>query len=184
MSTSRWQHALNLLRAIRNAAHGSRKVRAQKAVDAAKKIPVAPKPPAAPKATVLHYPAIIAARTQSANGPQHGVGECLMAVQECYGIRPRDPSAAAAWAAAKVKHRTSDPNAIPRGYPVFWTGGGSGFGHIAIATGNGMCWSTDIKRTGFFDLVPIDLIRTAWPGHTLVGWTEDLEGVTVVAKTR
>jgi hypothetical protein len=139
------------------------------------------KPPVVPPTPpVLHYPAIIAARTQSQNGPQFGEGECLMRVHDCYGIGALFPSAAAGWTGARMKHPTADPAVIPRGYPVWWTGGSHGFGHVAIAAGNGMCWSSDIRRIGFFDLVPIDEIHAKW-GLTLVGWTEDLNGQTVVA---
>jgi hypothetical protein len=70
---------------------------------------------------------------------------------------------------------------VPRGYPVFWSGGSAGHGHIAIAAGDGACWSTDIRRPGYFDRVPIDEIRTAW-GLTLLGWTTDLNGEPVPAE--
>lgn len=130
------------------------------------------------------FPAIISARGQSQTGvPMLGEGQCLRYVQGAYGIAPRDPDAINAWRRAGMKHPQIDPMKIPRGYPVFWSGGSSGHGHIAIAAGNGMCWSTDIKRVGFFDFVPIDLIRTQW-NLTLLGWTEDLEGAKVVAEKR
>jgi cell wall-associated NlpC family hydrolase len=176
---TRWQRALDLLRKIRHASTGTKRDRAQAAIDATKAIP-APKPPPPVKVDPLIFPAIIAARTQSQHGPAFGVGECLMRVHDCYGIGALFPDAAAAWAGAKVKHHTSDPTAIPRGYPVWWTGGSKGFGHVAISAGNGMCWSTDILRPGFFDLVAIDRIRTQW-GLALVGWSEDVNGVKVVA---
>jgi len=130
--------------------------------------------PPAPKVKV--YPQIKAAREQSANGPQFGVGECMMRVRMCYGIPAVNPDAATAWRNARVKHgpRTK----APRGYPVFWTGGSHGFGHVAIATGDGNCWSTDIKRPGFFDLCPISEINARW-GLTYVGWAEDLNGVPI-----
>jgi hypothetical protein len=178
---TRWQRALALLRAARKIAtsHGrhARAARAQAAIDAVRNIP-APPPPVKPEAKV--YPAIIAARTQSRNGPRFGVGQCLMRVRECYGIGPLYGTAAAAWAGAIRKHRTTDPGAIPRGYPVWWTGGSQGFGHVAIASGNGMCWSTDIRRPGYFDVVPISAITDEW-GLTLVGWSDDLDGQPVVA---
>ena len=65
--------------------------------------------------------------------------------------------------------------------PVFWEGGSASHGHIAISAGNGFCWSTDIRRTGFMDRVPIDEIHAKW-GLTLLGWTEDINGVTVPAE--
>ena len=137
----------------------------------------APKPAPKPKPeqTTTVYPAIAAARKQSHDGPQFGVGECLMRVRMCYGIPAQQHDAAAAWRAAKVKH-TRTP--APRGYPVFWTGGSHGYGHIAIATGDGNVWSTDIRRPGFFDLCPITEINARW-GLTYAGWAEDVNGVAV-----
>lgn len=112
------------------------------------------------------------------DGPKFGTGLCLREVRTCYGVPAQAPDAAAAWWAAKLRHRTTDPTSIPRGAPVFWTGGTSGHGHIAISTGGGNCWSTDILRAGYFDHVPINLIHQRW-GLTLVGWTEDLNSVRV-----
>ena len=122
--------------------------------------------------------AIAAAVTQSKYGPAFGIGLCLQRVRMCYGVGPRDPDASTAWALAKYRHTQTNPVSIPRGVPVFWTGGSSGHGHIAIATGDGTCWSTDIRRTGYFDRVPIAEIHDRW-GLTLVGWTEDINGVRV-----
>lgn len=118
-----------------------------------------------------------------ATRPTHDIGMCLKAVRECYGIPALgdfdgdgDADAMDAWKAAKHKHRVSDPRKIPRGVPVFWSGGTRRHGHVAIATGFvGRCWSTDIKRAGFFDKAPIDLITERW-GMTLLGWVEDLNG--------
>jgi hypothetical protein len=130
--------------------------------------------PQAPKG----YPAIAAARHQSHDGPRFGVGECLERVRKCYGIGPSAPDAISAWNAAKTKHPTTDPKKVPRGVPVFWRGGSAGHGHIAIATGDGCCWSTDIKRAGFFDYVPIAQIHEDW-GLAFLGWTEDLNGTPI-----
>lgn len=119
------------------------------------------------------------AAKQSLDGPAYRFGMCKMAVRQQYSV-PSDgsPDAAAAWSRAKLRHPTSDPDVIPRGVPVWWTGGSSGHGHVAISAGGGMCWSTDIRRTGYFDRVPIAHIREAW-GLRLVGWSEDIDGVRV-----
>lgn len=122
------------------------------------------------------YPAIVAARAQSLSGEPMQTGMCLQAVRECYGIPAKEPSAAHAWAHAHRPHR-GDTNP-PRGFPVFWTGGSHNFGHVAISAGNGWVWSTDIKRPGFFNIVPLTLIREKW-GLTYAGWTEDLNGVLI-----
>lgn len=149
--------------------------------------PTPPTKPTQPPAKVTTWPGIRAARAQSETGkPFHGEGWCLVYVQECFGIKAGDPGvtiapdAIGAWRQAKVKHPETDPVKIPRGYPMFWSGGSAGHGHIAISAGGGFCWSTDIKRIGFFDRVPVTQIHAQW-GLTLLGWTEDLEGVTVQA---
>jgi len=122
--------------------------------------------------------AIANAAAQSVNGPVYGSGQCLMRVRLAYGVTTTIPNAAASWAASTHKHPTTDPASIPRGVPIYWTGGSHGYGHVAIATGDGNCWSTDIRRTGYFDLVPITEIHAKW-GLTLVGWTDDVNGVVV-----
>lgn len=170
------RHALAVFKAKGQTTRAKRARAAVKALKPTPK-PTAPAPDPKPEPAILHYPAITAARTQSHAGPQFGVGECLMRVRGCYGIAAREHDAAQAWQLAKVKHPQTDPNKIPRGYPVFWTGGSKGFGHIAISAGNGKCWSTDIKRPGFFDYADIADIHAKW-GLTLVGYTDDINGVT------
>lgn len=124
--------------------------------------------------------ALRTARTRSkSKAPTSDPGYCLREVRECYAVGRRYTDAAGAWSMARHKHPETDPRKIPRGVPVFWTGGAEGHGHVAIATGwRGLCWSTDILRPGYFDRVPIELITQKW-GLRLVGWTEDLNGVRV-----
>jgi cell wall-associated NlpC family hydrolase len=136
----------------------------------------------------ITWPGVAAARDQSRLGgvpgnpdaPNPGTGWCLMFVRLCYGIPPKYADATSAWVGAQHRHQVSDPQAIPRGYPVFWLGGSSGHGHVAVSAGDGHCWSTDVKRPGMMDRVPIAFIRDHW-GLQLVGWAEDLNGVKVDA---
>ena len=113
----------------------------------------------------------------SAQGTPVGVGLCLQNVRGAYGIGAKYPSAIAAWngVADKYVHTWYNP---PAGVPVFWSGGSQGFGHVAISDGNGNVWSTDIKREGKWDLVPIAEIHTKW-GLNYEGWTELLNGTRV-----
>lgn len=106
------------------------------------------------------------------------IGFCQIFVRSCYGIAALWPSAASAWEHAKRRHKTSNARAIPRGVPVFWTGGTGGFGHVALSRGDGSVWSTDFVRAGRVDVADIDAITRGW-GLKLVGWTEDLNGVRV-----
>jgi hypothetical protein len=130
-------------------------------------------------------PAIREARRRSRQTtPTSEPGMCKREVRECYRISvSKSSDAAQAWLNAKHKHPCADPGMIPRGVPVFWLGGSKGHGHVAISTGSGGCWSTDILRAGFFDRVGIRLIARKWSnvGMRLVGWTEDLDGVRVWA---
>jgi hypothetical protein len=143
------------------------------------------------KPTVITFPGVAAARSQSERGGipgdphagNPGAGWCLMFVRLCFGIAKREDDAIGAWAHARHKHPQTNAALIPRGYPVFWAGGSSGHGHIAVSAGDGACWSTDIRRTGFFDKVAITEIHAEW-GLTLLGWTEDLNGATVPAEKR
>jgi hypothetical protein len=100
-----------------------------------------------------------------------------MFVRVCWDVPPKYGSASLAWANAKFRHTTGTP---PAGAPIFWTGGGQGFGHVALSTGNGSCWSTDILRDGWPDHVTIDLIDRAWGNLTRVGWSEDINDVRVI----
>lgn len=126
--------------------------------------------------------AISEAREEHDEGITFGTGLCLQRVRLCYHVDAKYPDAASAWRNATHRHPETKPSAFPRGVPVFWTGGSSRHGHIAIATGDGECWSTDILRGGHWDKVPIGLIHQRW-GLTLVGWTEDLNGARVYDPT-
>lgn len=125
------------------------------------------------------------ARKQSNTGPRFGANQCLLRVRQAYGAPAigdfdgdRSADAEDGWKAAKRKHPTSNPNEIPAGVPIWWTGGSNDNGHVAISLGNGRCISTDIRRTGWFDECDVDQIRRRW-GLQLVGWSEDINGVTV-----
>jgi hypothetical protein len=105
-------------------------------------------------------------------------GMCLAFVRTAYGVDPHFASAAAAWQGAQSKHRVKTGMQVPRGAPVYWTGGSQGFGHVAIGTGNGQCWSSDAGGSGQTAKVGIDELTERW-GLTLQGWSEDLNGVQV-----
>lgn len=100
-------------------------------------------------------------------------GLCLKRVRTLLGVPARHPSAWEAWKHAQDRHYSRNP---PRGVPVFWRGGR--WGHVALSDGNGMCFSTDIKRKGKLDRVKISLIHDRW-GYVYVGWSEDVNGVRV-----
>lgn len=125
------------------------------------------------------------ARQESQAPSRDWTGWCAVFTRTAFGapaIGDFDGDGAAdaedVWKAAKHKHPTSNPADIPRGVPVFWSGGSADNGHAAVSAGNGLMWSTDIKRAGQVDLVPIDDVRRKW-GMKLLGWSEDINGVRV-----
>jgi len=106
-------------------------------------------------------------------------GKCLVFVRTMFGVAARDPSAAAAWQRAQFKHPVRSGAQTPRGAPVYWTGGSEGNGHIAIATGNGNCWSSDAGGSGIVAKVNIDELTERWSALEFQGWAEDVNGVHV-----
>jgi len=105
-------------------------------------------------------------------------GFCLRYVRTAYGVDPFFASAADAWRGATAKHRVKSGMQVPRGAPVYWTGGSQGFGHIAIATGNGGCWSTDAGGSGVVAKVNIDELTQRF-NIDFQGWAEDVNKVRV-----
>lgn len=98
-------------------------------------------------------------------------GLCLAFVRQCWGFSPGGiPDAKTAWARASQKHTTGVP---PKGAPVYWAGGRHG--HIAISDGNWYCYSTDIRRWGRVDRVPMVQIPSSW-GYRYLGWSGDYPG--------
>jgi len=105
-------------------------------------------------------------------------GWCLVFVRLCFGAPAKARDAATAYAAAERKHPVTSGAQVPRGVPVFWTGGSHGHGHVALSRGGGSVWTTDFVRKGKVDVARIDDITRVW-GLRLAGWTEDINGVTV-----
>jgi hypothetical protein len=105
-------------------------------------------------------------------------GYCLQWVRNCFGVAARYYDAAEAWDQAERKHRTNKGRHCPRNVPVWWTGGSSGHGHVALSVGGGYCISTDAAGPGRNAKVRIDDLTTQW-GLNFRGWSEDINGVRV-----
>lgn len=58
----------------------------------------------------------------------------------------------------------------PPGALYFWSGGSAGHGHVAVAVGDGTCWSIDIGGPGTVSRVPASTISQRW-GLPYLGWT-------------
>jgi hypothetical protein len=103
-------------------------------------------------------------------------GYCLKFVRSCAGAPGLGHDATWAWTQAKVQH----PGELhpPAGAPVFWGGGSHGHGHVVVSLGDGSCLSSDYLRVGHVDQVVIADITAGW-GLTYLGWTEDINGVSI-----
>jgi uncharacterized protein YgiM (DUF1202 family) len=101
---------------------------------------------------------------------------CLQFTRSAFRVKAKYPSAIVAWSNAKKRHATDNADSIPAGVPVFWSIGQ--YGHVAISLGGGRCISTDILRRGKPDIVDIDTVTKRW-GARLLGWSEDINDVTV-----
>ena len=101
---------------------------------------------------------------------------CLIFSRSAFGVGAQYPDATSAWTHAAYKHGvTGTP---PLAVPIWWTGGSSGHGHVAVSTGDGNCYSSDIVTHGKISLVPITRIVRQW-GLTYKGWSEDINGAHV-----
>jgi hypothetical protein len=101
---------------------------------------------------------------------------CLAFVRTTFRLPAVESTAIGAWHNAKHKHR-GDKNP-PAGVPVFWSGGYSGAGHVAVSLGGGWIVSTDLPYTGHIAKASLSEIHADW-GLNYLGWTEDLEGVRI-----
>jgi hypothetical protein len=84
------------------------------------------------------------------------------------------PTAARHFASIPGQYRHGHTTPPPGGL-VFWLGGSSGAGHVALSVGSGLCASTDIVATGYVNVVKISLIQQRW-GLSYVGWTDAYYG--------
>lgn len=121
--------------------------------------------------------AIAKARSWSLSGLYFGVGQCLATTRKYWNVGAKYPDASTSYYAADHKRYVA-PHDVPRGAPVWWTGGGSGHGHVAISVGGGYCLSTDWKRPGKIDYAKISDITSHW-GLRYRGYSQEINDVVV-----
>ena len=121
--------------------------------------------------------AIAWAKAQASDPTRSWHNLCLMFTRSCFGVAAREPNAKRAWETAKHRHATTNAATIPAGVPVFWRTRTVNW-HIAISIGGGYCYSSDIGGKGKIGRIGITDLSRRW-GATLLGWTEDLNGVRV-----
>ena len=101
-------------------------------------------------------------------------GHCLEWSREQADIPSKYLDATTAWEHATGR-QPADPNP-PRGAAVYWTGGSSGYGHIAISLGHGMVRSSDAGGYGQVATVPIRRISAEWEDLRYAGWADSING--------
>jgi len=107
----------------------------------------------------------------------YAVGYCLRFVRaEAWQIGGLYGSAIDAWHGAR--HRHPGDRHPPIGAPMFYAGGR--YGHIVVATSQtrSQMRSTDCRTRGAVSETDVDWPVRTW-GSTYLGWTEDLNGVTL-----
>jgi hypothetical protein len=114
--------------------------------------------------------------TNAENDHHNDPGMCLQVCRQWAGIGSCWPDASTAWREALDKH-AGDRSDIPRGAPVYWTGGSQGHGHIAISVGGGQVRSTDANGSGNVATRPLSWFDTNWSSLDFAGWAEDINGV-------
>jgi hypothetical protein len=101
-------------------------------------------------------------------------GMCLKYVRTWLEIGSQQPSAIAAWNAAKKKH-AGDRNP-PGAAPCFFAGGK--YGHIELTFSDVNARGTDMPGGGLVSTQVIEWCEKNW-GYKYLGWTEDLNGVDI-----
>lgn len=115
------------------------------------------------------------ARSQTRKIPS---GMCQQFTRMAFNVGPGFPTASSAWSGSNKRHQTDDPSKVPPAVPVYFLGGSQGYGHAAVSLGNGLVRSTDWPRRYSVGTARISDIERSW-GQRFVGWTEDINGVTV-----
>lgn len=93
-----------------------------------------------------------------------------------------DADAVDGWLSEPPAHRRPGDKNPPRGVPVAWAGGSKGFGHRAIALGDGLIRSIDMRdgryKAGVVGTATIDQISRAM-GLTYLGWSPTITGILI-----
>jgi hypothetical protein len=97
-------------------------------------------------------------------------GQCLHFTAWCYGFGGAGATSATTfWHGTRHGLRHHGDHRPPAGAIVLWTGGSHGYGHATISAGGGKIYSTDIRRSGKVDLVPVRETEERW-GLDFAGW--------------
>src|SRR5262245_48884821 len=107
-------------------------------------------------------------------------GMCQQQTRIWAGISAKYPDAITAWRNTNDRHPGNrNP---PRGSFVFWSGGSSGHGHVAMSLGGGKVRSTDAGGRGRVATVELGWVERNWDQH-YEGWSWDNNEQTVIHST-
>lgn len=122
---------------------------------------------------------------EASKGARYPVGMCQAWTRGIFlapaaGDRDGDGDADAVdgWKSEPESAREPGDRNPPRGVPVSWSGGRSGYGHRAVSLGNGMIASTDAPTSGVIGIVPLDWVEKNW-GMTYLGWSSTITGLEI-----
>ncbi len=127
----------------------------------------------------MAFTAAVAARNAE-NDRVNTPGMCQQQTRIWAGISARYPDAITAWRNTNDRHPGNRD--APRGSFVFWTGGSSGHGHVAMSLGGGNIRSTDAGGRGRVATIDLGWIERNWH-MPYGGWAWDNNEQTVVHKT-
>ena len=116
--------------------------------------------------------ALRAARRESLKPTTDWTGLCLKFARSMWGVPALHRNAITAWNECPPEHRHS--GTAPAGALIVWDIGQHG--HVAVALGHGVCWTTDLVRRGKVDCVASTLVTVRWGGRRL-GWMSQVNGV-------
>jgi len=133
-----------------------------------------------PKAPRHWRKAIKTAASYVSSGKTVTPGYCLRETRQYYGVPAVYPAAKDSLQDALNKgkaYRIRNWSKVPRGAIVYWRGGGSQYGHIAISIGKGRVISTDWP-TGRYGRVHGATLMRSW-GYTEAYWSPLVNGYRV-----
>lgn len=114
--------------------------------------------------------------TSAEQSTSNDPGYCLQWSRSRADIAAMYPDAATAWRYAH--HRHKGDRKPPRGAMVYWLGGSAGYGHIAVALGNGKVRSTDAGGPGVVRTVDVGWVESHW-GLPYAGWADNVNDVII-----
>jgi len=102
---------------------------------------------------------------------RNAVGMCDKWVAQYYGFASSGYATAIThWNSISPSQKHPGDTNAPAGALVFWSGGSTGAGHVALSLGGGKIISTDYPRSGITSTTTIDAISNGWGEHYM-GWS-------------